>query len=175
MQIMELKDTIKDYGKDIRLNLSSVTTEEGSPGLSQEQIWGIELASAYYTKNQTLIESIQESAAGTLSPNFMEAAKAAATVMAMNNIYYRFTHLVEEPEFSKMPAKLRMNVIGNPGIEKVGFELMSLAVSALSGCGKCINAHVHEIKKAGIANEGIQSSIRIASVINATDQALTIG
>ncbi len=68
-----------------------------------------------------------------------------------------------------------MNVIGNPGIEKVGFELMSLAVSALSGCGKCINAHVHEIKKAGIANEGIQSSIRIASVINATDQALTIG
>ena len=94
--------------------------------------------------------------------------------MGMNNVYYRFVHLVSDKEYSKLPAKLRMNVIGNPGIDKVDFELYSLAISAINGCGMCIDAHVHEIEKAGIEIIGIQSSIRIAAVINATAQSITI-
>lgn len=73
-----------------------------------------------------------------------------------------------------MPANLRMNIIGNPGIEKVDFELMSLAVSAINGCGMCIDAHVNEVVNAGISKQGVQSTIRIASVLNAAAQVIVI-
>ena len=105
----------------------------------------------------------------------IEGIKAAVTIMGMNNIYYRYLHLLEgQDELKKLPAKLRMTIIGKPGIEKVNFELYSLAVSAITGCGMCINAHVHEVKKGGIEELGIQSAIRIASVTHATGQALFI-
>lgn len=175
MRTEELRETLKEYARDIRLNISSVLTEEGAPGLSSKQIWGVALSCSYATKNQTLIEAIRSDASQILSTEFVEAAKSAATIMAMNNIFYRFNHLAEDKEYSKMPARLRMNVIGKPGIDKVDFELMCLAVSALSGCGACVNSHINEVKKAGLSSEAIQSSVRIASVINAGAQALAIG
>jgi alkyl hydroperoxide reductase subunit D len=170
MNIEELKSSLSDYAKDIKLNLGSVLTEEGAPDLTQAQIYSIALASAYATKNTALISAISADAS-TLGDEAKHAAKAAASIMAMNNVYYRFAHLVGDKEYSKMPAKLRMNVIGNSGVEKVDFELMSLAVSAINGCGMCMDAHVHEVTKAGISKQGVQSCIRIASVINAAAQA----
>lgn len=175
MSMQALRDNIGEYAKDIRLNLGSVLSEEGAPGLSKIQIWGSALASAYATRNPDVIDAIRTDAEAELSAEYLEATKAAATIMAMNNVYYRSLHLAEDPELSKLPARLRMNVIGKPGIEKVDFELFSLAVSALSGCANCIKAHMQEVKKAGISVEGIQSSIRIASVINAAAQAKAIG
>ncbi len=174
MRTEQFRESLKDFAKDIRLNLSSVLTEEGSPGLTSQQIWAVALACAYSTKSPQVIEPINADAAGVLDANFVEAAKAAATIMGMNNIYYRFLHLSDDKEFSKMPAKLRMNVIGKPGIDKRDFELMCLAVSAIAGCGSCINSHVSEVKKAGVSNEGVQSSVRIASVINAAATAIAI-
>jgi alkyl hydroperoxide reductase subunit D len=174
MNLEALKDQIKDYGRDVKLNLSSVLTEEGVQGLSLQQLWGVALASAYYTKTSDLIAAVHSDSAAVLTPEYVEAAKAASTIMAMNNIYYRFTHLMEDKEFSKMPARLRMNVIGKPGIARVDFELLCLAVSALSGCGACINSHAHELKKAGLSNEAIQSAVRVAAVINSAAQALAI-
>ncbi len=85
----------------------------------------------------------------------------------MNNIYYRFLHLVEDGEYSTMPARLRMNIIGNPGIDKLDFELLSLAVSAVNGCGMCITSHEKKLREGGISREQIQSAVRIASVIHA--------
>ena len=122
-----------------------------------------------------MIEHITQDVSEALSENYINAAKAAATIMAMNNIYYRFIHLSSDKDYGKLPANLRMNIIGNPGIEKVDFELMSLAVSAINGCGMCMDAHVHEVTKAGVSKEAVQSTIRIASVINATAQADFIG
>ena len=172
MSLEQLKDQLPDYAKDIRLNLSSVLTAEGAPDLSINQIHGVALSSAYATRNQTVIAAIK--AEVSLSDAEHEAAKAAATIMGMNNIYYRFVHLVGDEEYKKMPAKLRMNIIGAPGIPKVDFELYSLAVSAINGCGMCIEAHNHDVLKAGGTKIGIQSAIRIAAVINATAQGLTI-
>jgi alkyl hydroperoxide reductase subunit D len=139
--------------------------------LTLKQIYSIALASAYATKTPAVVQAVHEEASATLSEAEIQATKAAATIMAMNNVYYRFSHLVSDKEFSKMPAKLRMNVIGAPGIEKADFELMSLAVSAINGCGMCMDAHVHEVTKAGVSKLGVQSCIRIASVINAAAQA----
>lgn len=174
MKVSQLKDGLKDYAKDIRLNLETVLSEEGSPGLSIQQIRSIALACAYATKNVAISDAFLNDPEFGLQDTSKEAAKAAATIMAMNNVYYRFTHLVEDEEISKLPAKLRMNVMGKPGVDKVDFELMSLAVSAISGCGKCMKSHVAELRKSGLDATAIQSSVRIASVVSAAAQAQNI-
>lgn len=174
MNLEELKNKLPDYAKDIRLNLTMVFTEEGAPDLNRKQIFIIALGVAYALKNHALIKAILSDADTLLSEIDIQAAKAAATIMAMNNIYYRFTHLVSDKSFINMPAKLRMNVIKDPGIDKVDFELICLAVSAINGCGTCIDAHTNQLIKVGITKFGIQSAIRIASVLNAVSAALEI-
>jgi lipoyl-dependent peroxiredoxin subunit D len=173
MSLNEYAENIPDYGKDIRLNLDTILTAAGAPGLTVNQIAGIALACGYAVLDTKLSKVLEEYFVSAEQQLFI-SAKSAATIMAMNNIYYRFLHLADDKEFSKMPARLRMNVIGRPGVEKVDFELMSLAVSAISGCGMCINTHIEEVRKAGISNEGIQSAIRIAAVINAAKTATFI-
>jgi len=167
-----LKAALPDFAKDTRLNLGSVLTPEGAPELTQAQIHLIALASAYATKDDGVIAAIEAETAG-LSDAGKNAAKAAASIMAMNNVYYRFVHLVGG-DYKTMPAKLRMNVIGTPGIEKKDFELMSMAVSAINGCGMCMEAHAHELGKAGVPPLGVQSAVRIAAVIAAAAQSLTL-
>ena len=87
--------------------------------------------------------------------------------MAMNNVYYRFVHLASNPEYGQMPAKLRMNVIGSPGIDKADFELFCLAVSAMNGCGMCIDAHEKVLKGHVVKPDVIQSAARIGAVMKA--------
>lgn len=137
-----------------------------------DAVAGIALASAYATKHKDVITAITEEV--DASSEIVDAAKAAAIVMAMNNVYYRFVHLVSDGEYAKMPANLRMNVIGNPGIDKIDFELMSLAVSAINGCGMCMDAHVAEVIKGGVTRQGVQTAIRIGAVLSAAAQALEI-
>lgn len=174
MTIADLKSQIGDYAKDIKLNLGTVLDEDGAPDLTQNQILGIALACAYTTKQEEVIHAITTEAEGVLSEAEITAAKTAASLMAMNNIYYRFVHMVSDKDYATLPAKLRMNAIGNPGIDKVDFELYSLAVSAINGCGMCIDAHVNQVTKAGVSKTGVQSCIRIAATINATAQAIVI-
>lgn len=174
MSIDDFKNSLPEYAKDIKLNISSVLTEEGAPDLNAKQIANIALASAYAARNAQVINAMTDFARSHLSSEEMTAAKAAATIMAMNNIYYRFVHLVEDADYQSMPAKLRMNVMANPGVDKVAFELNSLAVSAINGCGKCISSHVMQLEKAGVSKLGVQSAIRIASVVHAAALSLEI-
>lgn len=175
MSIEALRSNLGDYAKDIALNLGSVLTEEGAAELNTTQILAIALASAYATQNSTLVQAVEADVSDKLDEAYRRAAKAAATIMAMNNVYYRFLHYVQDEEIKKLPARLRMNVIGNPGIAKLDFELMSLAVSAINGCGMCMEAHTHEAIKAGLGKTGVQSVIRIAAILNAAAQAIAIG
>ncbi len=164
----------KDYAKDAKLNLGSVLRTDPASSLKENQIYAIALASSYATKNADLSAYILAQAEDKISAAEIEAAKAAATIMGMNNIYYRFVHLVGDAEYGNLPAKLRMNVIGNPGIEQLDFELYSLAVSAINGCGLCIESHTAHIAKAGLDKTTIQHSVRIAAVVNSVAQALHI-
>lgn len=168
-----LKDALPDYAKDIRLNLSAVIKADPNSGLTLAQVQGIALASAYATRHTQVIAALTGEASA-LSPEEIHAAKAAATVMAMNNIYYRFIHLSHDTELSQMPAGLRMNVIANPGIDKVTFELYSLAVSAINGCGMCIESHTAAVQRESVSKAGVQHTVRIASVVNAAAQGLSI-
>ncbi|HEX9707904.1 MAG TPA: carboxymuconolactone decarboxylase family protein [Steroidobacteraceae bacterium] len=162
-----LRDRIPDYARDLRLNLSSVLTPQGAPGLSETQLWMTALASAIASRNAELARAAESVAAEKLAPAEVEAARAAAAIMGMNNVYYRFLHLVEDEEYAKLPAKLRMNVIGSPGIAKADFELISLAVSAVNGCGKCVTAHERVLRQHDVGREAVQSAVRIASVMHA--------
>lgn len=172
--IDDFRQSLPDYAKDIRINLVNVLTPEGSPGLDQRRILGIALASAYASRNADVIEAVGSAAGSVLAPQEKEAAKAAATVMAMNNVYYRFLHLVSDPEYRQMPAKLRMTVVGAPGIDKKDFELYALAVSAVNGCGMCIDSHARQLSSQDVSKEAVQSAVRIAAVIQAAAQARSI-
>ena len=167
MNLETIKAGLPDYAKDLRLNLDSVLSESGAPGLSAKQIAIIALASAIASRYEPVTQAIAAQASAVLSPAEADAARAAAAIMAMNNIYYRFTHLVEDAEYQTLRAGLRMNVMANPGCSKVDFELASLAVSAINGCGKCVDSHEKTLRKHELSSQAVQSAVRIAAVIHA--------
>lgn len=170
MKLSEYKEKIAPSAKDIRLNLGAVLSEEGAPGLSPPQIAGIALTSAYTVEDSELVSAVQNEYAHILTDKEVQAAQIAASLMAMNNVYYRFVHFSEDPDLKKLPAKLRMTAMSNPGVEKGDFELYSLAASAINGCERCVQAHIRESKKSS-SIEAIQSTGRIASVIRAAKLA----
>jgi lipoyl-dependent peroxiredoxin subunit D len=174
-QLDAIRDSIPDYARDLKLNLGSVLTTAGAPGLSEQQIWSVALASAIASRNTEFTHAIEAAAATKLDAAYLQAARAAAAIMGMNNVYYRFLHLVEDPEYATLPARLRMNVIGNPGISKLDFELLSLAVSAINACGLCITSHEKKLRADGVSREMIQSAVRIAAVVHAVAGVLEYG
>jgi alkyl hydroperoxide reductase subunit D len=167
-----IRDAIPDYARDLKLNLGSVLTTTGAPGLSEKQIWSVALAAAIASRNADFTRDIETLAAAQLDAAYLNGARAAAAIMGMNNIYYRFLHLVEDPQYAQLPARLRMNVIGNPGIDKVDFELLSLAVSAINGCGTCVAAHERQLRKHELTRETVQSAVRIAATVHAVARVL---
>ncbi|HEX5421828.1 MAG TPA: carboxymuconolactone decarboxylase family protein [Gammaproteobacteria bacterium] len=175
MDLSKIENLIPDYARDLKLNLSSVLTPEGAPGLNEQQIFATAVAASIASRNETLLTEIEALAAEHLDAAHLQAAKAAACIMGMNNVYYRFTHLVGNDEYAKLPAKLRMSVLGNPGIGKTDFELYSLVVSAVNGCGACMAAHERVVRGAGLSAEGVQSAVRIGAVIHGIAVALEAG
>ena len=153
MNIEELRNAMPNYAKDIKLNLGNVITETGSPGLNKKQINFILLTSAYSSKNTDIIAAAVHETREQLTPEEVIAAKSAAIIMAMNNIYYRFTHAMDDA-YSTMPANLRMTVMAKSGTDKTTFELGSLAASIINGCSKCMVAHTKQLEALGISKEG---------------------
>jgi len=168
MSLESLKTALPDYAKDLRLNLGSLATE---PALSDEVRAGTFIASALAARNPAVTEAIVAEFAPRLSPEALNAAKAAASIMAMNNVYYRFTHLVGG-DYPTLPAKLRMNVMAKPGVDKATFELWSLAVSAINGCGMCMESHERAVRQHGLTAEQVQAAVRIAAVVHAVAATL---
>ena len=166
MNLMELKSRIPDYAKDLRLNLDSVLGESGAPGLSAKQIGLVALASAIASRHEPLVGEIASQAARHANAQELDGARTAAALMAMNNIYYRFTHLAGNAEYATMRTGLRMNAMASPGCDKLDFELCSLVVSAINGCGKCIESHERTLRQHGVSAQAIQSAVRIAAVVH---------
>ncbi|MGI5165228.1 alkyl hydroperoxide reductase [Spirillospora sp. CA-253888] len=169
MSVDALKSSLPDYAKDTKLNLGSVTS---TSQLSEQQLWGTVLATALASRNPVVIRELAEEAGDYLSAEAFEAAKGAASIMAMNNVYYRSTHLLSDETYGTLRAGLRMNIIGKPGVDKVDFELWCLAVSAINGCGQCLDSHERVLRDAGMPREQIQEAIKIAAVVHAA--ALTL-
>jgi alkyl hydroperoxide reductase subunit D len=167
MSIDTLRETLPAYAKDLSLNLSSLASDTT---LNDQQKWGTFLASAYAVGQPQTVQAIE--AAAVLSPEAREAAKAAAAIMGMNNVYYRALHLMKNAEYRTLPARLRMNILANPGVDKIDFELWSFAVSAINGCGLCLDSHEAELKKHAVPTANIHTALRIAAVVNAVSHVL---
>src|SRR5215217_5701072 len=164
MSLKEFAETLPDFAKDLRLNLGSLLNDQT---LGDQRKFGLLLACAHGSGYRPIVAAAEAEAEGKLSPEAANAARAAAAVMAMNNVYYRFVHLASNPVYGSLPAKLRMNVIANPGVDKADFELFSLAVSAMNGCGMCIDSHERVLTQHNVKAETIQTAARVAAVVKA--------
>lgn len=162
MSIEDLKTRIPDYAKDIRLNLSSMLQ---SDALTPAQAAGAAVAAAYAARNADVLRAVVAETGDSLSPEQLTAAKAAGAIMSMNNIYYRSTHQLGG-DYGKLPARLRMNVIANHGVDKVDFELWSVVASAINGCGMCLSSHEREVRSKGLSAEAVRDAVRIAAIIH---------
>ena len=165
MNFDTLMDIIPAYAKDLKLNFSSVVRQQTE--LNEQQAWGTVVASAIASRNQQFIQAALEEAATHLTPEALEASKAAAAIMGMNNIFYRFLHLTSNEKYGTMRAGLRMNVMRTHGIDPLDFELWSTAVSAINGCGTCVDSHEKTLREKGVSEEKILAAVRIASVVHA--------
>lgn len=164
-----LRAALPDTAKDIRLNVQSVMR---GGALSEAQRWGVAVASAIAARNPRLREAVTADAARAVDAAVLDDAAAAAALMAMNNVYYRFRHMVGKPEYGQKPAGLRMNRIMQPATNKADFELFSLAVSAINGCEMCVRAHEKAVTDGGLTADHVNDAVRIAATIYATAVAL---
>jgi len=170
MTIDQLKDRIPDHAKDLRINLGVIA---GATALSPQQAWGTALAAAITARNAEVTAAIEAAAAAHLSPEALAAARGAASIMGMNNIYYRFLHMMgDDAPYGQMPARLRMQIIGKPGVDHLDFELWCLAASAITGCEACVRAHEKSVRDKRGTPEQVQETVRIAAVVHGV--ALTL-
>jgi alkyl hydroperoxide reductase subunit D len=159
-----IRDRIPEPAKDLRLNLDALQKIES---LNTMQLWSVALACALATRQEELIRAVSAEARTHLSEPAYAAARTAAALMGMNNVYYRSLHLIANQEYAALPARLRMRGLANPPGERLDFELACLAVSAIHGCGKCLDSHEHELRKRGATAVQVQDALRAASILHA--------
>jgi alkyl hydroperoxide reductase subunit D len=157
-------NAIPAYARDLKLNLSTLLRQ---PELTEQQTWGTVVASAIASRNPRTISVLVAEAETHLTPEALSAAKAAAAIMGMNNVFYRFQHLANNERYTTIPARLRMNAIRAHGGDPVDFELWCTAVSAINACGACVASHEKILREKGMTEETIVAAVRIASVIHA--------
>jgi alkyl hydroperoxide reductase subunit D len=166
-----LRARIPEYARDIKLNLQSVL----QPGtLSAEQRWGVAVASAAAARNRELFDALIADAQAEVGAAVIEDALAAASIMAMNNVYYRFRHLIGKESYEQKPARLRMQRIARPATNKTDFELFCIAVSAINACELCIRSHEAIVLEGGLTEDHVHEAVRIAAVVNAAATALEL-
>ncbi|MFI4935849.1 MAG: carboxymuconolactone decarboxylase family protein [Caulobacterales bacterium] len=158
------------YAVDLAQNLASLVEETQ---LTDQQKWGCFVASAHAVATPAVVKAIEADAAlAGLSPEAKTAARAAAAIMAQNNIYFRALGLMKNQEYRKLRARLRMHVVSNPGVAKIDFDLWCVAVSAIHGCPDCLDAHEGALKSRGVEAVNIQTALRIAAVTHAVSRVM---
>jgi alkyl hydroperoxide reductase subunit D len=159
-----IRDALPETARDIKLNVQSVL-QDGS--LSAVQRWGVAVTAAATARNRPLLDAIVADALTVIDPAVVDDALAAAALMAMNNVYYRFRHMVGKPGYEQKPARLRMNRLAKPAGSKADLELFSLAASAINGCEICVQAHEKAVIDAGLTEDNVHDAVRIAATIHA--------
>jgi alkyl hydroperoxide reductase subunit D len=169
MSLENLKDVLPEYAKDLKLNLGSISR---GTVLSEEQLWGTLLATAAATRNAQVLTEIGADAAEHLSSEAYQAALGAASIMGMNNVFYRGRGFLDG-NYDDLRPGLRMNIIGNPGVDTANFELWSFAVSSINGCSHCVGAHEHTLREAGVDREAIFEALKAAAIVSGVAQAIS--
>ena len=172
--IPALLQSLPEAARDTRLNAAAVL---GGGALTAGQRWGVAVACASTLRHDALREAVCADARAELGDDahaVIDDGHAAASLMAMNNVYYRFRHMVEKESYGQKPARLRMNRLGKPATSRVDFELCCLAVSAINACAACIQAHERVVIEGGLTEEHVHDAVRIAAVLSAVAVSLTL-
>jgi alkyl hydroperoxide reductase subunit D len=167
-----LRARLPEAAKDIKLNLGAVL--QGG-ALNDAQRWGVAAAAALAARNPELRDAVLADAGAAVGGAVVEDARAAAVLMAMNNVYYRFRHQIGKPAYGQKPARLRMNRLAQPATNKADLELFSLAVSAINGCEACVRAHEEAVLGGGLTEDHVHEAVRIAAIVHAAAVALEMG
>ena len=173
--VEQLAEKLGDYAKDLRLNLQAVLD---SSSLTPAQTWGTAVAVAMATRNSSLLAAVQADGAlcveASTWPAVLDDARAAAALMGMNNIFYRFRHMMGDtkPVYGTLPAQLRMNRIARPTSNRLDFELFCLAVSAVHGCEMCVMSHEKTVTDGGVTEQQVHNTVRIAATLHGVAVAL---
>jgi alkyl hydroperoxide reductase subunit D len=167
----ELRERLPELARDTKLNLQTVLQQSS---LTSEQRWGVAVASGVASRNAELRDALLAEAQTAVGAEVIDDALAAASLMAMNNVYYRFRHMIGKESYMTLPARLRMQRIAKPASNKADFELFCLAVSAINGCETCVRSHESVVLEGGISEAAVNDAIRIAAVVNAAAVSLEI-
>lgn len=167
-----LRQSLPDYAKDIRLNLGSLLGPEGLSELTPAQKWGVAIAAAFAARRPDLTDALAAEAAGHVDAATADAARTAAALMAMTNVYYRAVHMADDADLSRLPPGLRMNGMASHGNAQSDFELFGLAASAVKGCEGCTRAHIAGARRHGVGLPAIQAVLKLAAVIHAAATVL---
>jgi alkyl hydroperoxide reductase subunit D len=169
MTLQEIEDALPEAGRDLKLNLRTVL-ETGA--LSPPQRFGVAIASAIAAREPRLRDALVRAARAAVPEAVIDDAVAAAALMAMNNVYYRFRHVVGRPEYANKPARLRMNRLARPATSRAELELFCLAVSAIHGCETCVRSHEQSVREAGLSEDHVHDAVRIAAAVHGAAVAL---
>jgi len=159
-----LRAALPGYARDLRADLAAVV---GGSGLSEQQLWGTLLVTAIASRSPRVLAELGPAAKARLSAHAWTAARQTASRMVMNNVYHRTLHLLGDEAYGRLRVGLRTKAIGSPGVARADVELWSLAVSAVNGCGVCLDAHERELRECGVGRETVQAAIRVAAVVQA--------
>jgi lipoyl-dependent peroxiredoxin subunit D len=169
--IERLKARLPEHAHDLRINLGVIA---GVAALSPQQAWGTAVTAALTARNPEVVEAIMQAAAVHLSPEALSAARGAASIMAMTNVYYRFIHVMgDDSDYAQMPMRLRMQLIAKPGVDLLDFELWCLAASSITGCENCVRTYEASVRDQHGSVEQVHEAVRIAAVIHGVALTLT--
>lgn len=158
------------YVRDLKLNFSSTLT---SAHLSEKECALLALSIAVNNNNKVLIDFFeQHSLAKEATAEEIAEAVGCASLLALNNVFYRFRHFTGKEKYTQIPARVRMQLMSSPVTGKEFFELMSLAVSAVNGCEMCVNAHENSILHLGSTQERVFDAVRIASIVTSAGKVI---
>src|SRR5271165_4583836 len=158
-------ENLPSYAKHLKLNFSTIVRQQSE--LTEQQLWGTVVAAAIASRSEQLIAAAVDEAATHLTPEALDAAKAAAAIMGMNNVFYRFKHLTSNEKYLTMRGGLRMNVMRTHGIDPLDFELWATVVSAINNCAACVDSHEKTLREKGLSEEKVLAAVRIAAVLHA--------
>ncbi|HEY2580621.1 MAG TPA: carboxymuconolactone decarboxylase family protein [Mucilaginibacter sp.] len=158
------------YLRDMKLNFASTLTSEH---LNTKECALLGLATAVNNNNSPLTQFFTRYAEvqGATAEETGEAV-GCASLLASNNVFYRFRHFTQKEKYGQIPARIRMQLMMKPITGKEFFELMSLAISAVNGCEMCVNAHEDSLIKLGTTEERIFDAVRIASIVTAVGKVI---
>ncbi len=167
-----LRELLPDAARDIKINITNVLQPQA---LDLQQTWGVALACAYAARSQNLVKAlIGDATEAGVEAGTVDDAKAAAVLMGLNNVYYRFRHVIGKEEYAQKPARLRMMRLKQPTSTQLNLELFSLAVSSINNCEACVRAHEAVCIEGGMSTDHIHDAVRIASVVHAMACALEL-